>query len=194
MIDAESIKAQINIQDVVRADLGEPDSRSGNVEYWVCPFHADNDASLAAYDEGGWKCYGCGKTGDVITWVMERQGVDFRRACEFLTDGDLERFSTGERVERKPRPVTQAPTGDWQTAAQTFILRAEETLWSEVGAKARRYLELERGLTEETMRRWRLGYNGAEGFCRTGDVGHGRRQAQGDLVAAGGGDSALPVG
>lgn len=179
MIDSDAIKQQIECQNVVRVDLGEPAKRSGGIEYWLCPFHADSDASLAVYEHGGWKCYGCGETGDVITWVMKRQGVDFRGACEILSDGNLDSFNSDERVARAPKPLQSAPVGDWQSAAKAFMLRSEEHLWSDKGEGARRYLAEERGLTETTIREWRLGYNPVEIFEKPAKWGlsDGKRKA-----------------
>ena len=49
--------------------------------FMVCPFHGDSDASLKVYKgTGGWHCFGCGKGGSVIDFVMEQEGCDFRTA------------------------------------------------------------------------------------------------------------------
>ena len=49
--------------------------------FMVCPFHGDKDASLKVYPgTGGWHCFGCGKGGSVIDFVMEQEGCDFRTA------------------------------------------------------------------------------------------------------------------
>lgn len=49
--------------------------------FMVCPFHGDRDASLKVYPgTGGWHCFGCGKGGSVIDFVMEHEGCDFRLA------------------------------------------------------------------------------------------------------------------
>ena len=49
--------------------------------FMVCPFHGDTDASLKVYKgTGGWHCFGCGKGGSVIDFVMEHEGCDFRTA------------------------------------------------------------------------------------------------------------------
>ena len=49
--------------------------------FMVCPFHGDKDASLKVYPgHGGWHCFGCGKGGSVIDFVMEQEGCDFRTA------------------------------------------------------------------------------------------------------------------
>ena len=49
--------------------------------FMVCPFHGDTDASLKVYrGNGGWHCYGCGKGGSVVDFVMEQENCDFRTA------------------------------------------------------------------------------------------------------------------
>lgn len=49
--------------------------------FMICPFHGDTDASLKVYKgTGGWHCFGCGKGGSVVDFVMEHEGCDFRTA------------------------------------------------------------------------------------------------------------------
>ena len=49
--------------------------------FMVCPFHGDRDASLKIYPgSGGWHCFGCGKGGSVVDFVMEHENCDFRTA------------------------------------------------------------------------------------------------------------------
>ena len=49
--------------------------------FMVCPFHGDKDASLKVYPgSGGWHCFGCGKGGSVIDFVMEHESCDFKTA------------------------------------------------------------------------------------------------------------------
>ena len=49
--------------------------------FMVCPFHGDTDASLKVYPgSGGWHCFGCGKGGSVVDFVIEHEGCDFRTA------------------------------------------------------------------------------------------------------------------
>ena len=53
--------------------------------FMVCPFHGDTDASLKVYrGSGGWHCYGCGRGGSVIDFVMEHEGCDFRTAVRAI--------------------------------------------------------------------------------------------------------------
>ena len=49
--------------------------------FMICPFHGDKDASMKVYKgAGGWHCFGCGKGGSVLDFVMEHEGCDFRTA------------------------------------------------------------------------------------------------------------------
>ena len=49
--------------------------------FMVCPFHGDTDASLKVYKgSSGWHCFGCGRGGSLIDFVMEHEGCDFRTA------------------------------------------------------------------------------------------------------------------
>ena len=54
----------------------------------MCPFHADKNASLQVYRNNGrhsgWHCFGCGKGGSVIDFVMEHEGCDFITAVKAI--------------------------------------------------------------------------------------------------------------
>ena len=54
----------------------------------VCPFHADKNASLQIYQNNGrhsgWHCFGCGRGGSVIDFVMEHENCDFITAVKAI--------------------------------------------------------------------------------------------------------------
>jgi len=55
-----------------------------------CPFHEEENPSLLLSEKAEgwlWHCFGCNKGGDVFTWLMEREGVEFRVAYEMLENG-----------------------------------------------------------------------------------------------------------
>ena len=56
--------------------------------FMVCPFHGDRDASLKVYGGGrGWHCYGCGRGGSVIDFVMEHESCSYRTAVVAIDKG-----------------------------------------------------------------------------------------------------------
>ena len=84
---ARQIKEHLTARQVVELYGFHPD-RGGYIQ---CPFHAgDNHGSLKVYDgdKSGWHCFGCGKSGTVIDFVMEMERCSFVDALKKL-DADF---------------------------------------------------------------------------------------------------------
>ena len=83
---AQEIKDRVRISDVLALYHLEP----GRAGFIHCPFHSgDRDASLKVYPEqNSWHCFGCGKGGSVIDFVMEMERCGFRQAAAKL-DSDF---------------------------------------------------------------------------------------------------------
>ncbi len=61
--------------------------RKGRCWMTKCPFHDENTPSFAIYpDTNSYYCFGCMKSGDVITFVREMEGCSFREAVTLLND------------------------------------------------------------------------------------------------------------
>lgn len=57
--------------------------------FLCCPFHGEKEPSLKVYKStGGWHCFGCGRGGSVIDFVMEHENCDFGTAVRVI-DGSL---------------------------------------------------------------------------------------------------------
>jgi len=156
-IDTELIKANSDLLAMVESDLGPPAKRSGKVSHWRCPFHEDGKTpSLAVYEDGGYKCFGCGAWGDVIKWVEVRQGLGFREACESLTGGDLP-ATDGLPPRRRPPPakLTEPPPALWQHPAAMFAIACHKALTP----RQVDWLTEKRGLTSETIKDKFIGIN-----------------------------------
>ena len=80
---ASVIKATVDMETVI--GLYGYQAKHGKM---VCPFHADKNASLQIYRSSdrhnGWHCFGCGKGGSVIDFVMEHEGCDFVTAVKAI--------------------------------------------------------------------------------------------------------------
>lgn len=123
----------------------------------LCPFHDERTPSFGIDPtEKVYYCFGCQASGDVFTFVQETEGVDFRGALELLSDRygielELEREDPREAEQRARRErlleLLSRTTGYY-----------ERYLWdSTEAAHAREYL-LGRGLSEEALRAFRVGY------------------------------------
>ena len=91
---AREIKDRVRISDVLALYHLEP----GRAGFIHCPFHAgDRDASLKVYPEqNSWHCFGCGKGGSVIDFVMEMEHYGFRQAAAKL-DSDFHLGLIGQK-------------------------------------------------------------------------------------------------
>ncbi|MCA8949198.1 MAG: DNA primase [Planctomycetes bacterium] len=120
-----------------------------------CPFHAENTASFSVSREKQFfHCFGCGKTGDVFTWLMERDGLSFVEAMQVLADraGISLEGVLGQRNER-PRRRGPDPFVALDEVAAFFGRKLDEP----AGAAARDYL-VGRGLAD-AIEPWRLGFH-----------------------------------
>jgi len=128
--------------------------RRGN-EYWgCCPFHHEKTASFSVSDEKGfYHCFGCGEHGDIFNFVQKAMGMTFPEAVEYLARQagmEIPR-ATPEEYERERRKngLTEA----LEAACKFF----EEQLQKPAGRPGLYYLQ-QRGLTAETIKKFRLGY------------------------------------
>ena len=159
--DTDSIRKRNPIVDIVRKSVAL--KRSGATFTGFCPFHDNRRTpSFVVWPETGtWRCFGvCAEGGDVIAFVMKRDGIDFVEACKLL-GGEV----TAPAV-RTPRPVTPdaPPSLQWQAMGSKLIGRAQEILHSPSGSKARVYLCNQRLLNDWTIERWHLGFIPADTY------------------------------
>ena len=156
MVDVTALLKSIDLATLIEQDLGSPVRREGRWLKWRCPFHADGKTPSLGVANNRWKCFGCGKSGDAIGWLRAREGLGFREACERL--GAMSYLPTSSTTVQRQPSSSSAPTQRWQNRALEVVSHCEATLWSDVGARARSWLN-RRGLTDETVRHWHLGFN-----------------------------------
>jgi len=131
--------------------------RSGSGYVGLCPFHDEKTPSFNVTPRLGiYKCFGCGKSGDVFGFVMEMEGVGFGEALRTLA----ERYGVD-------LPDEQAPVEDDNYKLREGVYHALRFagLWfyrqlkeSDEAEKARNYLH-ERGYERELIKKFGLGYS-----------------------------------
>ncbi len=79
----EELRSKINIVDVVSRYVTLT-KRGGN--FWACcPFHNEKTPSFSVKEDGQFfKCFGCGESGNIFTFIMKMENLDFLSAVEFL--------------------------------------------------------------------------------------------------------------
>lgn len=149
----EDLRSRVSIIDVVgrRVRL----IRKGRGEATgLCPFHNEKTPSFTvSEDKGFFHCFGCGAHGDVIGFVMRSEGLEFPQAVERLA-GEAGMDVPRETPQDRERAERQATLGGAVEFAAKFF---EQQLRASVGRAGLEYFK-RRGLTDDTLRRFRLGF------------------------------------
>jgi DNA primase len=153
---ADRVKQQADIVRVVGEYIRL--KKSGQNFTGLCPFHGEKTPSFAVHPvKQIFHCFGCGKGGDVFSFVMEMEKCPFPEAvrivaekCGIALPRPKER-SPEERKENQQRAVLI----EMHREAQTFFVKQLETTGE--GRAARAYLE-DRGLDKDTIARFGIGY------------------------------------
>lgn len=101
--DVRDVKDRINIAELIGDHV---ELRRRGSSYWgLCPFHTEKTPSFCVQPERGtFHCFGCGKGGDIFTFVMEMEGVGFPEALRMLADrAGVTLSSRAPRAEARAR-------------------------------------------------------------------------------------------
>jgi DNA primase len=149
----------------------------------LCPFHEERTPSFGIDPvEKLYHCFGCGAGGDVFTFVMETEGLDFGRALEVLAERarvDLERDAEDPRDAERRQQRERLLALLERTAA--FYVRM---LWESAEAGPARSYLAERGLEEGSLREYRVGW-APSAWDRVAVASRRAGYGEGELLAAG---------
>lgn len=155
----ETIERVREAADIVEVVSQHTDLRRQGERYvGLCPFHDERTPSFGVKPaEGFYYCFGCEAGGDTIRFVQEKEGLSFPDAVESLAD----RYGVEIEVEKEDPKAEEARRrrGRLGEALARVAGFYESYLWeSEKAAKAREYLMAERGLGEEVLRAFGVGF------------------------------------
>ncbi len=148
----ERVKAEANIVDVVSDYVRL--RRTGKNWLGLCPFHDDKKPSFHVEPQRGiFKCFACGKGGNIFTFLMELNGWSFPETVRSLAQG------LGIEIPEDTRDRQQYSDNERLAAAMTDAARFyHQTFRSEAGLAAQAYFR-GRGIADETVSRFGLGYS-----------------------------------
>jgi DNA primase len=158
LISPESLERVKQTADIVEVISAHTDlRRQGARMVGLCPFHDERTPSFSVDpQEKLYHCFGCGVGGDVIKFVEEKEGLGFADAVEMLADRygvELEREQEDPRAEAKRQQRRRLE----QLLDRTASYYATYLWDSKEAGKAREYLA-ERGLSEQVLREYGVGY------------------------------------
>src|SRR5258708_3974771 len=129
----------------------------------LCPFHAEKTPSFSVHaTRQFYHCFGCGESGDVFAFIQKVENITFPEAVRLLAQKlgvPMPKVSFSSPAEARDAQVRMALLDVHVRAAAFF----QECLRRPEGANARAYLK-SRGLDDETIARFRIGYAPDSGF------------------------------
>ena len=135
--------------------------RSGSSYSGCCPFHADKSPSFHINPNTGlWKCFGCQKSGDIFSFIMEREHIEFPDAIRYLAE--RAHIELHEDTQRSPNAPKKTRLFELLDATEKFY---SQSLMRGVGPaynEARQYFS-SRGFNSDVCKRWGLGYAAGRG-------------------------------
>lgn len=151
----EEVRQRNDIIDIISPYVNL--KKSGSNYVGLCPFHNEKTPSFSvSAGKQMYYCFGCGAGGNVFTFLMEYENLTFQEALEQLAErtGVALPEKTDSVEDRRKRDTRERILEIYKLAANYFYAK----LNSDKGANAKNYL-LDRGLSEETIRHFGLGYS-----------------------------------
>ncbi|MCL2749036.1 MAG: DNA primase [Alphaproteobacteria bacterium] len=148
----DELRARLSIVDVVGRRV--PLSKRGQNYWGCCPFHNEKTASFSVSEQKGfYHCFGCGEHGDIISFVMKSQNMQYIDAIK-----ELAQLAGLKVPEFKPKTPEQAAREASYFEIMEGATRVyQEALWSHAGATALEYIR-KRGFSDEVIKKYRLGF------------------------------------
>lgn len=150
----DEVRAQMDTQEVLQ-DLGVKFKR----ETACCPFHKEHTPSFHIWRrQNTYKCFGCGKSGDAITFLIEHEGKTFVESIEWLAAKynvivEYDQASAQESQEKKDEREEIRGVLKWAHKKYEDLLHSlpeESDAWQFL---------TQRGYSQGTCRRWSLGFS-----------------------------------
>lgn len=148
----DELRERLSIVDVVGRRV--PLTKKGNKFWGCCPFHNEKTPSFTVDEErGSYHCFGCAEHGDIISFVMKTNNMDFKAAI-----AELAQQAGLKLPDYKPKSDAQiAREENYFTISETAAKTYQQKLFEPEGAVALEYIK-KRGFSADTIKKYQLGY------------------------------------
>lgn len=148
----DELRQRLSLVDVISRRVA---LKKRGANYWgCCPFHNEKTPSFAVNEEKGfYHCFGCGEHGDIISFTMKSENIDFKAAISKLAG------MAGIKM-----PEIKQKSAEQIKAEETYIeitekaaKKYQDLLYSDAGKHALEYIK-KRGFSDEMIKKYGIGY------------------------------------
>ncbi len=148
----DELRMRLSIVDIVGRRV--PLVKKGQNYWGCCPFHNEKTPSFSVAEEKGfYHCFGCGAHGDIISFVMNTEHLEYPAAIRELAD-----MAGMKMPEYKPKsPARQKMEDSYFEIIENATKLYQQLLFEPAGADALNYVR-GRGFTDDMIKKYRIGY------------------------------------
>ena len=149
----DELRSRISIADVVGTKVKL--TKRGREYLGLCPFHNEKTPSFTVNESKGfYHCFGCGAHGDIVKFEMDANGLPFIDAVKKLADKVGMQLPSWSK-ESQEQNLKRKSLYEIMDIACAFF---EKNLRMPVGAQGLAYFKEKRGLSDDTIKKFRLGF------------------------------------
>ena len=148
----DELRQRLSLVDVIGRKI--PLTKKGQNYWGCCPFHNEKTPSFSVSEEKGfYHCFGCGEHGDIISFTMKSENIDFKTAISELAN--MAGIKMPELKQKTPeqKQAEENYVKITESAAQIY----QDLLYTEAGKVALDYIK-KRGFSDEMIKKYRIGY------------------------------------
>ncbi len=148
----DELRQRLSLVDVISRRV--PLVKKGQNYWGCCPFHNEKTPSFSVNeDKGFYHCFGCGEHGDIISFTMKSQNINFVDAIKELADMAGIKMPEIKQKTKQQIEAEENYIKITDDAAKIY----QDLLFSESGKHALEYIK-NRGFTDEMIKKYRIGY------------------------------------
>ena len=147
--EIQKIRASVNIVDIISSYI--PLDHKGKNYFGVCPFHNDHSPSMSVSEEKQiYKCFSCGATGNVFTFIENYENISFLEAVELVA----KRQGLNLNIPNSTYKIDK--NSKYYEIMNVALMYFENNLKSQAGDNAIKYLE-QRKLNKDIIKEFQIG-------------------------------------
>ena len=148
----DELRQRLSLVDVIGRKI--PLTKKGQNYWGCCPFHNEKTPSFSVSEEKGfYHCFGCGEHGDIISFTMKSENVDFKTAIYELANMAGIKMPELKQKNQEQKQAEENYVKITESAAQTY----QDLLYTDAGKVALDYIK-KRGFSDEMIKKYRIGY------------------------------------